>query len=436
MSWLNFFDTKTISPKHSFGRGVGASISPDEEELFYKSYQSFEDKNIVDAYDYFFQSLQNFKEDKANNNIILKRDNDKLEFEVYQGCAKVVGVITQEHFNAEVIITKSENASVALKRYILERNYQLTYACYYSDDNYIKLKVFYDNITMTPQKIYFPIRELALNADFDKEHIFSEFEGVVLEDSGHIKPLNQEELKLKFDFFKSWVDELEAKILTLPTNDNAGMQSFIHLNIFFKIDYLLVPQFKLNQKILKEIRDYYNLENQTIEAKNSELNRCLHEIDEMGFEEFSLNFYDAKYTFNPIDKSSFEEVSAFISESLLKVKWYKNNRYQQIVSTIYSYMSFYIVYNYGLNQVLKELLHLLIEVQNQTFFEALGYEKLYKDEVFSKKNIIKRVVDIVEPHRVKYQQLQPFGKDLNFSTLNEFSHSFFLQINNLSFEEL
>jgi len=126
----------------------------------------------------FFLSFENFTDGLSNENITLKREDDTLLFELYQGSAKVTGRVTQEEFFAEVVMVKKEKANVALKRYILERNYQLTYARYFSDDTFIKLKIFHKNTTMTPQKIFFPIRELALNADYDKEHIKSAVYGL------------------------------------------------------------------------------------------------------------------------------------------------------------------------------------------------------------------------------------------------------------------
>ena len=229
MSWLNFF--QTTSPCHiSFGRGINAAINPDEEELFNKSYEAFESKETVDAFEYFFQSLLNFTDHHSNDNIVMHRDEESLKFEMYQGCAKVSGIITKETLNAEVIMVKNENASVALKRYILERNYQLTYTNYYSDEHYIKLKLYLDNITLSPQKVFFPLRELALNADFDKEHIVSEFPEIPLEDTEHIQALDEKELKIKYDSMQLWISELDAKVLTLPSNDNAGMQAFLYLN--------------------------------------------------------------------------------------------------------------------------------------------------------------------------------------------------------------
>ena len=170
MNWLNFFKTKT-EQIHQFGRGINANISPDEEKLFNKSYESFEQQNIINAYKYFFKSLENFSNNISNCNITINKENDKLNFEIFQGSTRITGYITNENLYAQAIITKNTSAHVALKRYILERNYQLTYAYYCTDNEYIKLKLYFNNKTMSPQKIFFPIREIALNADFDKDSV-------------------------------------------------------------------------------------------------------------------------------------------------------------------------------------------------------------------------------------------------------------------------
>ena len=204
------------------------------------------------------------------------------------------------------------------------------------------------------------------------------------------------------------------------------------------LDYLLVPKYSIYQKSSKKIQDYFTEENTTMEARNNELRIYINELKTMGFKEFSSNFYNAKYTFNPTDQVLKEDIDTFISESLLKIRWYKNNRYKQIIPTIYKYISFYILYNYGLNPVIKELLHTLVEIQNPSFFTSLGYTELYNEEheSFSKKIIISRIEKIIEPHQTRYKLLETFGEELNFSSLNEFSNSFYLQIQNLNFEEI
>ena len=46
MNWLDFFQTAKSTCDINFGRGINASINPEEEELFYKSYEAFEKKGL------------------------------------------------------------------------------------------------------------------------------------------------------------------------------------------------------------------------------------------------------------------------------------------------------------------------------------------------------------------------------------------------------
>ncbi len=437
MSWLDFFQT-TPTLRHTFGRGINATIAKNEEELFLESSEAFEKKDVLNAYELFFQSLLNFTDEKPNNNITFTRDEDKLNFTIYQGCAKIDGRITKESLYAEAIIVKKKNANVALKRYILERNYQLTYAYYFTNDEYVMLKLYLDNITMSPQKIFFPLRDIALNADYDKEHIKSEFLKIELEDVSHVKAINANESKIKYEYLHKWIKEVEEKVLTLPSNDNASMQAFLYLNLLFKIDYLLVPRYMISQKISKNLSKYFSDENSNIEYKNEELIEYVEKLKKIDFEEFSKNFYSANYTFNPTEKSSYEDVINFINDSLTKIRWYKNNRYYQILPTIYKYVAFYTLYNYGLNPVLRELFHLLVEVQNPRFFKDLDYKTLYNEEslTFAKKTITSRIDNVIENYQDRFKALVSFSNELNFSSLNEFSNSFYLQLQNLNFEEI
>ena len=437
MSWLDFLQTKKEC-RVNFGRGTYAEIAKDEEELFNKSSEAFEKKEILDAYEYFLSSLVNFSNGASNENVIIKKDDEKLEFTLFQGSAKVHGLITEQTLYAEVTLVKKELAPVALKRKALERNYQFTYINYMSDEKYIKLKLYQDNITMSPQKIFFPLRELALNADFDKEFIASEFLESKLEEIEHLEPLEESELRIKYDSMQEWIKELNAKVLTLPSNDNSGMQAFLYLNILFKIDYLLVPKYKMYQKLSKKAQAYFSDENATMEAKNDELRRYLVTLQELNFEAFAQNFYNAKYTFSQIDKTSYEEFCNFISESLIKIRWYKNNRYSLIIPTIYSYMAFYSFYNYGLNPVVKELLHLLVSLHNSKFFVALGCSSLYDEDKgsFSKRGVIQEVDEVISKHQDRYKALSSFSSELNFNSMNEFSNSYFQALKNLDFEDV
>jgi len=79
MSWLHFFKPKPHCSK-SFGRGINADIAKNEEELFNKSYEAFEKKEILNAYEFFFNSLMNYKNGLPNDNIILTKETETLKF--------------------------------------------------------------------------------------------------------------------------------------------------------------------------------------------------------------------------------------------------------------------------------------------------------------------------------------------------------------------
>lgn len=437
MNWLHFFKQKD-ELKHTFGRGINASVSKDEEKLFNKSYEAFEAKEILLAYECFLKSLINYSNDISNENVIIRQENESLYFELYQGSAIIRGTVTKENLSAEAILCKKSSAHVALKRLILERNYQFTYAYYFSDDEHIKLKLSLDNTTMSPQKVFFPLREIALNADFDKEYIKSEFLDIQIEEISHVKALSDDELSLKYDFMHKWIDEINIKIASLPSNDHAGMESFILLYLLFKIDYMLVPKQTIFKKSTKKIQEYFSDENLSVEAKNDELREYILELQEMSFDEFKQNFYHAKYTFNPTDKAANEEIDVFITESLSKIRWYKNNRYNQIIPTMYKYIAMYILYNYGLHSATKDLLHTLVEIQNPSYFKALGYTPLYDEEnqTFAKRAIISKIDTIISTNKNRFKMLKPFGDKLNFSSLNELNNSFYLQLKNLNYEEV
>lgn len=437
MNWFNFFETKKEN-MHIFGRGINANISPQEEDYFNYSYEAFEKKEVIDAYEYFFKSIENFTDETSSQNIILEKSDEKLNFTIYQGTAKINGYVTQEHLYAETIVTKKDDAHVALKRFILEKNYQLTYACYFIDEEYIKLKLYLDNITITPQKVFFPLREIALNADFDKEYMVSEFPNTVLEDISHLEQPAEEELQIKYRYLQEWIKTLWEKNTAYASSDNAGMYAFSYLTFLMKVDYLLVPNYEIYQKLSKKVQEYFSDESSNTEYKNEELKNYILKLKDISFEEFSKNFYHAKYTFNPTDKTSQEEINLFISESLKKIRWYKNNRYNLIIPTIYKYISFYILYNYGTHPVLRALLHMLVQIQNQEFFKELGYQTLYYEDngSFAKKVIVSRIDNIITPYQQRFKLLRAFGEQLNYTSLNEFSNSFYLQLQELDFQEI
>lgn len=436
--WLHHLFEHDAPTAYQFGRSINASINPQEPELFDASAKAFEEENILEGYSHFLTSLQNFTAETPNHNIILTQEADALRFELLQGSASIKGLVTKKSIEAECLIADLAKTHVAIKRRLLERNYQLTYSRFFSSDGLIRLKIRLDNTTMTPQKIFFPLREIALNADFEKEYIASEFSHEALLDTQHVIPIDEKEKRLKYDVMKQWTDHCLESIKRLPSDDNAGMIAFSYLTLLLQIDYLIVPKQQIGQKIIRQISEYFSDDNKSVDRKNSDLQGYVTTLNEITYEEFAPQLYNLTVTFSPMERASHEEVANFIDETLNKIRWYKNNRYSMVILTIYRYIALYLLYNFGLHPSLRALLHLVVEVHHADYFEALGIKPLYNPDNghFEKRQIISRIDKIITPNQQQFRQLRPFGEALSFDSLEQFSHDFYLQLKHLDYTEV
>lgn len=423
---------------HHFGRNINAQLHPQERELFDQAVDAFREGKIVEAYEHYLRSLENFNATEPNQNILLHYEDNDLHFELYQGTAVIRGVVTDKSFEAHAIITSRELMNVAIKRHLLERNDQLTYICYYTHGPYLQLKLYLDNTTMTPQKIFYPLRELALNADYEKEYLHYHYRQEELIEVGHLEPIDDDELQIKYLAMQKWIERCQDEITLLPANDNNSTVSFTALSLLFQIDYLLLPQKDIAQEIIEKITSYFTDDEHLVEQKNDELLQFIQKLQKLDFEQFRPNFYRARYTFSPMDSASFEELTTFVETYLEKVRWFRQHRYTHVVYTIYRYIALNMLYNYGLHPSYRALLHLLVEVHNSDFFASLGYRPLYnaQRQHFDKEAIITAIDRAIKPYQKQFAHLKPFGKALNYTALEEFSHSFYLHLKELDYTEL
>ena len=424
--------------QYQFGRGINASVNPDEPALYNEAMEAFEAGDILKAYLAFLESLQNFQGNEASRNIRIDEATERLEFELLQGALVVRGSVTDRLFEAHALIADARRINVAVKRRLIERNYQLTYARYYIHDDRVYLKIYLDNAAMSPQKIFYPLRELALNGDYEKEFIASEFDTGALLETDLIQPIPEEEKQFKYRCLTEWVENCEESIKHLPSNDNAGMIAFTYMTLLMQIDYLLVPRRKLGREIMRAVNDYFNEDEKGIEQKNSALESFVHELGETPYETFAPQLYRLVQTFSPMERTTHEEVGAFIDETLNKIRWYKSNRYSRVILTIYRYIPLYLLFNFGMHPSLHALLHLLVQLHHPEYFKALGFDPLYDPENnrFEKRTIIQRIGRCIKPYREQFPELEDFSEALNFSDIEKFSYSFLLQVKHLDYSEL
>ncbi len=434
-----FYHSKAAKPiRHHFGRSINAQLNPQEHQLFNQAVEAFREGKTVEAYEHYLRSLENFNGDLSNQNVLLHYEDETLHFELYQGTAVIKGIVTDKTFEAHTVITSRDLMSVAVKRHLLERNDQLTYVRYYTHGDFLQLKLYLDNTTMTPQKIFYPLRELALNADYEKEYLHYHFKQPKLTEIEHLQNIGEDELRTKYDAMQRWITACQKELKQLPSNDNISTVSFTLLSLLFQIDYLIVPHKDVMQEIFEKINSFFTDDERQVEQKNDELLTFIQKLEKMEFTQFASQFYKANYTFSPMEHTTSEELNQFIEASLEKYRWFRQHRYEHVAATISRYIPLYILYNYGIHPSYRSLLHLLVEIQNSDFFVSLGYEALYhtQEKRFNKDAIITEIHDAIAPYKEQFIHLEAFGKELNYTTLEEFSHSFYLHLKNLNYTEL
>lgn len=435
LSWL-----QPTSKEHPimYGRGIHALPNPREKELFDDASAAFIRGDRLEGYTLFLTSLVHSGIPHFPHHLKIIPEQDTLRFELIQGSAIIKAHVTPEYIEAHADIVDAKALHVAIKRRFMERNFQLTY-CRFSDENgVIRLSLRLDNTTITPQKIFFPLREIALNADFEKEFIASEFDESVLLEYDHLLPIDPTRAHRLFATMRSWIAQTKESLVGLLSNDNTGMASFSYLSLLLQIDYLIIPHKKMAKTISEKINGYFMDDEKLTEDKNADLETYLAELETMSFEDFSTQLYDSAYTFSPYDQAMHDEIASFIDESLAKVRWYKNNHSNYVISVIYRYISLYVLYNYGLHPSLRALMHLHVEVYTGDFFEGEGEIRLYEPQTgtFQKNRIRERIASAIDPYAERYKGLKNFADELNYSDLDHFSQSFYLQLKNLDYTEV
>ncbi len=436
-SWLSFFKASSSSSQpYHFGRFISYKKTSEQQELYQQSKKAFSQQQYLEGYENYFKYLCFYDDNGSCGNITFTRDDDTLNFRMIQGSAIVKGVITQRHLKANVSIAHTLKDNVAVMRRLLEKNYMYTYSTFYFEKETLKIKIYFDNIALSPQKVFFPLRELAINADKEKELFLDEFNDLDPVELDHIEAMDTALKETKLRFFREWIDKTEQKVVLIPTQEQSGAIAFIWLGLLLKIDYFITPRGKIGFDIYEAIQAYYLDDYKLVEEKNDALQKAVIKLKELETQKLSKSLYPIKQTFDIFTDNSLDEIRAFIDETLSKVIWYKEHRYEEAIMNIYEYLGLYMLYNYGMNDCLRELVQFNVRLHNADFYSALGDESLYKNDRLNASRINKEIIQILKGYTDKYPYLEDFSPVLKYQSVEKFHHSYFIALKNLNFSEL
>jgi len=436
-SWFSSFFTvgPSVQPYH-FGRFISYKKTARQQEFYQHSKKTFSQQRYIEGYENYFKYLRFYEDNQDSGNISFTTHEDSLEFKLYQGSAVVKGNITQRYLRASVNIAHTLKGNIAVMRRLLEKNYLYTYSTFYLENETIKVKIYFDNVALSPQKVFFPLREISINADREKELLLDEFNDLDPIELNHIEAMDSHLKETKLRFFREWIDKTEQKVALLPTQEQSGAIAFVWLGLLLKIDYFVTPRGKIGFDIYEAIQEYYLDDNKLIEEKNDALQKATLKLKELDTKKLAKSLYAVKQTFDIFTANTLDEIRSFIEETLGKIIWYKEHRYEEIILTIYEYLGLYMLYNFGMNDCLRELVQLNVRLHNTDFHCALGMQNLYKSDKLNSALIAKEIKQTIGSYTDQYPHLHDFSSTLNYASNEKFHHSYFNALRTLSFSEL
>ena len=392
----------------------------------------FREQQYHASLDAFFDYLR----DDEVQNVVLERNEKEGRFSIYQGSKIVRGEFDETRLRAEVTLASMPEPSVPVMRRLLEMNFHLYYSRYALEDSRLCMRFDSDMRTANPNKLYYGLKELATKADKNDDLLVHEFSTLKPLDTEHIIPIPEEEKKIKFEYMQKWLKETLELVATLdPEKFSAGI-AYLLLTLVFRIDFMITPEGKLMQELEKVVDKYYRKEEKTTADRNQQMIEALEKLKAKTYEEVNTSLFRSKYTFSIVSPQNQKTVSEAINGALQNMYWYRDNNYASIANQVMEYGLGYAQFSYSLPRPLTELFRLYMLVNHSDYFEALGFQPVYKrsSNQFEEEEIEGGIEEIVRTWKKKHPRLEFNIKKLRFDNLIAFNQSFVTEVAQLNFE--
>lgn len=431
-----FFSDKknSIQPVIQFGRFSDAYKAEQKYDAWDRALELFEKEEYIDAYKHFFDYLC----DESCGNCNYEDHKDHLTFEFYQGSKKITGRADHKRFTAEAKIAKTDGLHIGFLRRLLEDNYQLKY-CRYALDKERNITAVFSSSTIdgSPYKLYYALKELATHTDKKDDILISEFDMLMHINNNHIRKIKNEEITTKYEYLTAQIDIVLDNINNTKLNigQYPGAESYIYLDMIYRIDYLIKPEGNIMEIIDNVHNLYFHNKIKTPEQKNRLIRKDLRRIREIPFIDFKHEIYEVKSTFGISQSSGLARIQAFISSEIKNMDWYYHNDHDAFARAIPSYIVGYSLFNYSMPRPMRDLFNLYFQVTQSDYYNSLGIKKGYmsKNKMIVSK-IKKGIKNILLKHNEEYPLLEIDTKSLMFQDVCMFSRSYLLSIQRMNFE--
>jgi hypothetical protein len=375
-----------------------------------------------------FRALLNYIGDPALKNLTYEEKEGIIHFQFQQGSKLVHGTSDGVQMVAESRIAAFEKPSLPVMRKLATLNYSLKYSWFSIHDNTFMIGTKALHADSSPTKLYYALREIAINADKQDDIIVDEFSSLQQTDSSCIVEIPTHEKEVKRKYLHQWIDETLKKAEELDPVKSNGLISYLLLTLNLRIDYLICPQGVLMDKIEK-IQGIYSHKEKDYILKNKEIISAFKEIRQLPDEAIFKSLYNTISTFSIVSPANYKQVADFIFEEAKSRDFYLNNRNFDAIVVIYEYIAGYLFFNYGLSKPIHDLVNLFMHVMHNSFYQEMGLSVQYQDATgnLNKQKIVSAIQQILNENRKKYPLFSFRDSVLDFSSKYRFAMTFFAE---------
>jgi len=416
-----------IIPEIDLGRYSDSYKEEEKYEFWDKAIMLFESKEYINAFLNFLEYLKN-----DMDNLNYTRNQDVIDFELFQGSKKIVGRATKEKVTATAKIAKTSEMNIGFMRKLIEQNFNLKYSKYSLDEE--------DSITLTftsymldgsPYKLYYALKELSVNADKQDDILLEEFDALTPVNTGHIRNVSDDEKAIKYEYLQKELAILTENITEgkLDPLKYPGGISYLILSVIYKLDFLIHPEGATMEGFEKIHKAYFLKDGKSADRRNHDMLKKLRKIQERTQEQFNTELYGVKSTFGITAPTSHERVKELIDDELSNIDWYMQNHYGTVAEAIPSYIVGYCLFNYSIPLPIKKLFILYYQIFENDYFTKLGFPIIYWQNFHINKAKVKSAIFSIENSvKAEFPNFKPDVKKLVFSTPAHFGKSFMLMI--------
>lgn len=427
-SIFSFKSKEEILPDIEFGRFSDSFKTSRQYHHWDKSLSYFESKDYLKAFANFFDYLN----DKSQKNVQYSIDRGTIKFTIYQGSKVIEGWANHLKFFAETKVASTGTLEIGYLRKLIEKNYSLKYNRFALDKKQNITLVFMSFVVdASPYKLYYALREMAVNADKIDDILISEFSSLKEINTAHVRQIDEAEKNIKYEYFHAKVTEVLDYLdnSKLNIHNYPGAASYLLLQLSYKIDYLLKPEGFVMDKIAEIQSIFFSESNKSVSAKNDRIVKIFKQFQNLSRSDFHKEIYEVTSCFGISTTTDHSELVNFIDSELSNMAWYRNNNHEVYAAAIPDFIVSYSLHNFGLPKPDAELLALYLNIVEEDFFETLGFTRRFCiKKRLNASNIKHAIKQIVSRNQEDYPNLNPSIKMIDFKDHLAFRFSYLKMI--------